>query len=232
MLCSVPTPIVPLIKKVCAVSPLMLRSVPTQIDPINKKVCAVSPQMLFGVHTPIVPLIKTVCAVSLLPVYILCVRCSLHPNVIYAFVTLGSVLDSKQSRKSGKFQLARWSLLGPSIHPPTAELFVVRCPTQIVLPINKVCAVSHIPVYVFRNPNCSPNQKSECSPPHIGFFWALSPPLCLGNLSTLILGLGWIINLTQLVSRTVALPAELASLDYLAGPTSYARKLKFDIDIQ
>ena len=122
MLCSVPTPIVPLIKKVCAVSPLMLRSVPTQIDPINKKVCAVSPQMLFGVHTPIVPLIKTVCAVSLLPVYILSVRCSLHPNVIYAFVTLGSVLDSKQSRKSGKFQLARWShrlasfsvLLGPS----------------------------------------------------------------------------------------------------------------------
>ena len=43
MLCGVPTPIVPLIKMVCAVSPLILCGVPTPIILIIKKVCPFPP---------------------------------------------------------------------------------------------------------------------------------------------------------------------------------------------
>ena len=69
--------------------------------------------MLFGVHpvTPIVTLIKMIRAVSPLPVYILSVGCSPQPNVIYAFVTLGSVLDSKQSSFRLQDEATDWLFL-------------------------------------------------------------------------------------------------------------------------
>ena len=85
MLCGVPTPIVPPINKVCAVSPLpsfyVVRCPHPMCYPCQQSMCGVPPsQYTFFL-------------------------CGVPPNVV--FFHSGSVLDSKQNWESGKFQFAR-----------------------------------------------------------------------------------------------------------------------------
>ena len=127
------------------------------------------------------------------------------PGLSMILPHLGSILNWEY----GKFQLARWShkvvlfpeRTDPTWPEPTTQFSfcvnVVRCPY----------------------PNCSPHQQNMCGVPpfHYRFFLCGVPPpnvvLCL-CLSILILCLSWNIILAQLVSPSVALPAELVLLDF------------------
>ena len=116
---------------------------------------------------------------------------------------------------------------------------VVRCPHPYCFPINKLCAVSPLPVYVFslRCPHHPPCSSLPLLP--LALSWILSKVenlanssledeaiywlfvhfactcMCQRNLSTLILGPSLIINLAQLASSSVALLAELVFITSL-----------------
>ena len=57
---------------------------------------------------------------------------------------------------------------------------VVRCPHPYCFPINKLCAVSPLPVYVFSLTQLLPHQETMCGVPlsQYTFFYAGAPQLC------------------------------------------------------
>ena len=103
--------------------------------------------------------------------------------------TLGSILDFQLSWKSGKFQLARWSHKGVlffvenwlACHPTSSMFQILNSQLAVSLfwyfghvnvnvvwcPINKICVVSPLPVYVFSPPPCFHHQKVMFGIPHL-----------------------------------------------------------------
>ena len=112
-----------------------------------------------------------------------------------SIATLGSILDSQLSCKSGKFQLARWShevvlypdLDHPHTHTPHPQLsfFFLCCavsPPQLFLPSTKYvrCPPSHLSMLCGVPTPCVTLVNKVCAvspPPSIHFFCAVSPPM-------------------------------------------------------
>ena len=167
------------------------------------------------------------------------IACATHPPTAKLFLphlAPSSILSWAEKLTSFSLQdgATEWHyFLTWTIHPPTHSW--AFC-----------CAVSRLPVFVLSHPNYSPNKKSVCS---FTFFCALFPHpniilclcnlcvwcpsiFCLGNLSTLILGLRWIINLAQLVYPSVALQAEhVSSKMFSSGPGLLSKEVRLDLSL-
>ena len=107
--------------------------------------------------------------------------------------------------------------------PPSHLSMLCGVPTPCVTLVNKVCAVSPLPVYFF---------SSSVSWLHLAMYWILSKVEYLSSFSLqdevtdwlfcVLLGPSWIINLAQLVSLSVVLPAEPVSIwMYVEATSSY-----------
>ena len=150
---------------------------------------------------------------------------------ITIFATLSSILDSQQSWKSGKYQLARWShevVLKSLDHPPTqpptqpSTELVICTGTRIwgavspplIGPVQKVCAVSPSPIgTLFRNMCGVPTSQYTlflcCVPPSLEQFGSALDSeqnweSCKFQVAR------W--SQAQLVSSSVALLAELVTI--------------------